>query len=77
MYMATRLFCNLTQAYVPIYLQDTLSLNEQSVAYIPLVIYVSGFITTTAMKKVNKWIGRKVINLIIIVFYLFILLVLF
>lgn len=60
LYMATRLFCNLSQAYVPIYLQDSLHLQEESVAYIPLVMYVSGFLTTTGMRALNKYIGRKV-----------------
>ncbi|XP_018011861.1 major facilitator superfamily domain-containing protein 12-like [Hyalella azteca] len=61
LYMCTRLFCNLTQAYVPIYLQDTLELSPQSVAYIPLTMYVSGFITTTiAIKPINVKFGRKV-----------------
>ncbi|KAK7076664.1 Major facilitator superfamily domain-containing protein 12 [Halocaridina rubra] len=59
LYMGTRLFCNLTQAYIPIYLQDTLKLPEESVAYIPLVMYVAGFLTTTVMKPFNKYIGRK------------------
>ncbi|XP_063873604.1 major facilitator superfamily domain-containing protein 12-like isoform X1 [Scylla paramamosain] len=59
LYMATRLFCNLSQAYVPIYLQDSLHLQEESVAYIPLVMYVSGFLTTTGMRALNKYIGRK------------------
>ncbi|CAL4065747.1 unnamed protein product, partial [Meganyctiphanes norvegica] len=63
LYMSTRLFCNLTQAYVPIYLQDTLHLPEESVAYIPLVMYVSGFLTAIAMKPVNKHLGRKVMHL--------------
>lgn len=60
LYMATRLFCNLSQAFIPIYLQDSLKLQEESVAYIPLVIYVSGFLVTTIMRPLNKFIGRKV-----------------
>lgn len=59
LYMATRLFCNLSQAFIPIYLQDSLHLQEESVAYIPLVMYVSGFLTTTIMRPLNKYIGRK------------------
>ena len=58
--MATRLFCNLSQAYIPIYLQDSLHMQEESVAYIPLVMYVSGFLMTTGMRALNKVIGRKV-----------------
>ncbi|CAL4144198.1 unnamed protein product, partial [Meganyctiphanes norvegica] len=64
LYMTTRLFCNLTQAYVPIYLQDSLHLPGESVAYIPLVMYVSGFITAISMKPINKVLGRKVTYII-------------
>nr|XP_053639732.1 major facilitator superfamily domain-containing protein 12-like [Cherax quadricarinatus] len=60
LYMGTRLFCNLSQAYVPIYIQDSLQLPQDSVAYIPQVMYVSGFLTSTIMKALNKYIGRKV-----------------
>ncbi|XP_071543920.1 major facilitator superfamily domain-containing protein 12-like isoform X2 [Panulirus ornatus] len=59
LYMGTRLFCNLTQAYVPIYLQDSLHMPEESVAYIPLVMYIAGFLMTTVMRSLNKFIGRK------------------
>lgn len=59
LYMATRLFCNLSQAFIPIYLQDHLHLPEESVAYIPLVMYISGFLMTTVMRALNKYIGRK------------------
>ena len=58
--MCTRLFCNLSQAYVPIYLQDTLQMSPESVAYIPLTMYVSGFVTTLVMKPLNRNYGRKV-----------------
>ncbi|KAB7495924.1 Major facilitator superfamily domain-containing protein 12 [Armadillidium nasatum] len=63
-YMATRLYCNLTQAYMPIYLEDTLLLDEKSIAYIPLVMYVAGFTTTTVMKPLNRIAGRKITFLI-------------
>ncbi|KAK4306624.1 hypothetical protein Pmani_021574 [Petrolisthes manimaculis] len=58
-YMGTRLFCNLTQAYVPIYLQDSLHLKQTSVAVIPLVMYISGFLTTMLIRPLNKKMGRK------------------
>ena len=60
LYMSTRLFCNISQAYMPIYLQETLALQPASVAYIPLTMYISGFVTTTAIKPLNKYLGRKV-----------------
>ncbi len=58
-YMTTRLFVNLTQAYVPLYLQVTLGLTSSYVATIPLVMFLVGFVTSTLMKFVNHKIGRK------------------
>ena len=58
-YMTTRLFVNLTQSYIPLYLQITLKLEAYSVATVPLVMFLFGFITSMLMKKVNKKIGRK------------------
>ncbi|TRY78511.1 hypothetical protein TCAL_08125 [Tigriopus californicus] len=58
-YLSTRLFVNLTQAYIPLYLQVTLQLPSTFVAVIPLVMYVSGLATSIAMKWVNRVVGRK------------------
>lgn len=60
LYMFTRLFVNLTQVYMPLYLQDTLRLKEESIAIIPLVMYVSGFLSSFFMKALNKHAGRKI-----------------
>ncbi len=57
--MTTRLFVNLTQAYIPLYLQITLRLHAQYVAIIPLVMFIFGFLTSIVMKSVNNKIGRK------------------
>ncbi len=59
-YMTTRLFVNLSQAYVPLYLQITLQLHSTYVATIPLVMFLSGFATSTLMKFVNRIVGRKI-----------------
>lgn len=53
------MFVNLSQMYLPFYLQETLNLPNSFVATIPLVIYVVGFATSTVMKYVNRKIGRK------------------
>jgi Na+/melibiose symporter-like transporter len=60
-YQATRLFCNLSQVYITLYLQETLSLGHQSVAVIPLVMFLGGFGATFFLKKLNKKAGRKVV----------------
>jgi len=59
-YMGTRLFVNLSQAYIPIYLQDSLETQSKYVAIIPLVMYSSGFFTSFIMKVLNRKAGRKV-----------------
>merc|ERR1719229_677126 len=59
-YMSTRLFVNLSQAYIPLYLQITLELHSSYVATVPLVMFLLGFATSTCMKYVNKSVGRKV-----------------
>ena len=59
-YMSTRLFVNLSQAYIPLYLQITLELRSSYVATVPLVMFLFGFATSTCMKYVNKRVGRKV-----------------
>ncbi|XP_074834664.1 major facilitator superfamily domain-containing protein 12 isoform X2 [Carettochelys insculpta] len=59
LYMATRLIVNLSQTYIAMYLTNSLRLPKKFIATIPLVMYVSGFISSLLMKPVNKWIGRN------------------
>jgi len=59
-YMATRLFVNLSQAYIPIYLQESLEMESKYIAIIPLVMYSCGFVASFAMKILNSKAGRKV-----------------
>lgn len=64
LYMGTRLCLNLTQVYTPLFLQDSLHLKKDSIAYIPLVIYGSGFVSSFLMKYLNVHIGKKITYLI-------------
>ncbi|XP_040393230.1 major facilitator superfamily domain-containing protein 12 isoform X3 [Cygnus olor] len=59
LYMATRLIVNLSQTYIAMYLTNSLLLPKKYIATIPLVLYVSGFLSSFLMKPVNKWIGRN------------------
>lgn len=59
-YMFTRLFVNLVQAYMPLYVQDTLVLGETSIAIVPLLMCVSGFLSSFVIKPLCKQCGRKV-----------------
>ncbi|NXF74108.1 MFS12 protein, partial [Sclerurus mexicanus] len=59
LYMSTRLIVNLSQTYIAMYLTNSLLLSKKFIATIPLVMYVSGFLSSFLMKPVNKWIGRN------------------
>lgn len=41
-YMCTRLVINVTQIYMPFFLQTTLKMPANAIAIIPLLVYVSG-----------------------------------
>ncbi|XP_046447558.1 major facilitator superfamily domain-containing protein 12-like [Daphnia pulex] len=64
LYMATRLFVNLSQVYLPLWLQDNLKLGATSVATTPLALFVSGFLTSLAIGPLTQVVGRKVVYLI-------------
>ncbi|KAJ7414336.1 Major facilitator superfamily domain-containing protein 12 [Willisornis vidua] len=59
LYMSTRLIVNLSQTYIAMYLTNSLLLSKKFIATIPLVMYVSGFLSSFLMKPVNKCIGRN------------------
>lgn len=59
LYMSTRLMANLSQTYISMYLIYTLKLEKKFIATIPLVIYVSGFLSSFIMKPINKLIGKS------------------
>lgn len=54
LYMVSRLIVNITQAFITLYLQHSLGLNKESAAYIPLVIYCSGFVGSILVENANK-----------------------
>ncbi|XP_069137806.1 LOW QUALITY PROTEIN: major facilitator superfamily domain-containing protein 12-like [Argopecten irradians] len=58
-YMCTRLFVNVSQIYLPLYVTETLQMSKVNVAIMPLVVFVSGLFTSLLMKYINKAIGRK------------------
>ena len=59
-YMSTRTFVNISQAYIPLYLQTTLRMEAKYIAIVPLTMFLSGFVISFTMKKVNDILGRKV-----------------
>ncbi|XP_032388174.1 major facilitator superfamily domain-containing protein 12 [Etheostoma spectabile] len=58
LYMCTRLIVNLSQTYISMYLINTLGLPKNFIATIPLVMYLSGFLSSFIMKPVSKLIGK-------------------
>ncbi|XP_053293171.1 major facilitator superfamily domain-containing protein 12 isoform X2 [Pleuronectes platessa] len=58
LYMSTRLIVNLSQTYISMYLINTLGLHKKFIATIPLVIYMSGFLSSFIMKPLTKLIGK-------------------
>ncbi|XP_071348209.1 major facilitator superfamily domain-containing protein 12-like [Trachinotus anak] len=58
LYMSTRLIVNLSQTYISMYLINTLGLPKNFIATIPLVMYLSGFLSSFIMKPLSKLIGK-------------------
>ncbi|MCI4386167.1 hypothetical protein PGIGA_G00059230 [Pangasianodon gigas] len=59
LYMCTRLIVNMSQTYISMYLTNTLLLPKKYIATIPLVMYLSGFVSSLIMKPFNKLIGKN------------------
>jgi hypothetical protein len=59
-YMSTRLFVNLSQVYIPLYLHESLNMGAESLAVVPLVMFLSSFMMSLLVKVLNKKCGRKV-----------------
>ncbi|XP_070687700.1 major facilitator superfamily domain containing 12b [Pempheris klunzingeri] len=64
LYMCTRLMVNLSQTYISVYLTNSLMLPKSFIAIIPLVMYVSGFVCSLAMKPVSKLVGISITYLV-------------
>lgn len=64
--MSTRLFVNLTQVFIPLYLHETLDMTASSLALIPLIMFVGSFMTSFLIEKMNRLFGRKVCKSFII-----------
>ena len=60
LYMFSRLFVNVSQAYMPLYLNVTLELPATYVAIIPMIMYISGILVTIITKTVSKHLGIKI-----------------
>lgn len=59
-YMSSRLFVNLTQVFIPLYLHETLSMSASSLALLPLVMFIGSFCTSLPLEKINRCFGRRI-----------------
>jgi Na+/melibiose symporter-like transporter len=57
-YMCTRLVVNVTQVFISFYLIVTLEMSATSIAIVPLLVYVSGFLATFFLRYLNEVLGR-------------------
>ncbi|OQR81890.1 Glycoside-Pentoside-Hexuronide (GPH):Cation Symporter Family [Thraustotheca clavata] len=58
-YMCTRLSINVTQVYIPFFLTISLHMSASSMAIVPLLVYLSGFVATFGMRYMNDRMGRE------------------
>ncbi|KOC68329.1 Major facilitator superfamily domain-containing protein 12 [Habropoda laboriosa] len=59
-YMPTRLFVNLSQIYIPLYLHESLNMPATSLAIIPLIMFLSSFVMSLIVERLNTKLGRKI-----------------
>ena len=59
-YMPTRLFVNISQIYVPMYLHVSLNMPATSLATVPLAIYLSSLVASLIIERLNTKLGRKI-----------------
>ena len=59
LYMSSRLFVNISQAYMPLYLNICLEQPATYVAIIPMIMYISGIFAAVITKTSAKFLGIK------------------
>ncbi|XP_038072925.1 major facilitator superfamily domain-containing protein 12-like [Patiria miniata] len=69
-YMCSRLMVNISQVYIPMYVTETLMMSKTTIALVPLVIYVSGFLTSFFAGILNKCLGRKLTYFLAVLVFL-------
>ena len=68
LYLFSRLFVNISQAYMPLFLNVTLEMPATYVAIIPIIMYVSGIFMAVVSKSAGKCFGTKVACVISCIF---------
>jgi Na+/melibiose symporter-like transporter len=58
-YMSTRVMSNVSQAYVPVYLLETLGAPKTAIATVPFTIFVGSFLATTVGSPITHLLGSS------------------
>ncbi|XP_030766069.1 major facilitator superfamily domain-containing protein 12-like [Sitophilus oryzae] len=59
-YMCSRLFINLTQVFITLYLHEALDMVASSLAVVPLTMYLASLVTSFVVGQINRAAGRKI-----------------
>ena len=60
LYMAARIFINVSQSYISFYVQYSLFLSQDMIAIIPMIIFFSGFAVSMVLNFVVDKFGCKI-----------------
>lgn len=60
LYMASRLFLTLSLVYMPLYLDESLMQDAETLASVPFVSFVASFIASLGVKYSNSFLSSKV-----------------
>lgn len=63
-YMASRLFINLTQVFISLYLSESLDMAASSLALVPLAMYIASFVASIPVGPITNLAGRRVTFLV-------------
>lgn len=58
LYVSSRLFSTLSQVFVPLYLDESLGEDAESLALVPLATFLASFAASLAVKSMNRRCGR-------------------
>uniref|UniRef100_H2ZKP2 Major facilitator superfamily domain-containing protein 12 n=1 Tax=Ciona savignyi TaxID=51511 RepID=H2ZKP2_CIOSA len=64
LYMCTRLVVNLSQVYLTMFLTDSLHFHKTFIAIVPLVVYVSSFLSALLVRPISKLVRQEVMYLV-------------
>lgn len=59
-YMCTRLYINVTSVYLPLYVLDSLHLDNTAIAYAPLALYAASLLVSIVIKPVLDRAGNRI-----------------